>query len=76
MDYLQEYQRWLASADADTVQELTKIQNDDAEIKDRFYRSLEFGTAGLSGRSGNARACQSVNQNQPQGRRPQCGHCL
>ena len=49
MDYLQEYQRWLASADADTVQELTKIQNDDAEIKDRFYRSLEFGTAGLRG---------------------------
>ena len=49
MDYLQEYKRWMASADAATVTELAAIQNDDAEIKDRFYRSLEFGTAGLRG---------------------------
>ena len=49
MDYLQEYKRWLASADAATVEELNAINGDDAEIKDRFYRSLEFGTAGLRG---------------------------
>ena len=49
MDYLQEYKRWLASADAATVEELKSINGDDAEIKDRFYRSLEFGTAGLRG---------------------------
>lgn len=49
MDYLQEYQRWLSLADADTVNELKAIETDDAEIKDRFYRSLEFGTAGLRG---------------------------
>lgn len=49
MDYIQEYERWLKSADAETVAELESIKNDDAEIKDRFYRSLEFGTAGLRG---------------------------
>ncbi|MEE1014040.1 MAG: phospho-sugar mutase [Clostridia bacterium] len=49
MDYLQEYKRWLASADAATVEELNAINGDDAEMKDRFYRSLEFGTAGLRG---------------------------
>lgn len=49
MDYTQEYQRWLSLADADTVAELESIRNDEAEIKDRFYRTLEFGTAGLRG---------------------------
>lgn len=49
MDYIQEYERWLKNADAETVAELESIKNDDAEIKDRFYRSLEFGTAGLRG---------------------------
>ena len=29
--------------------ELEKIKNNDAEIKDRFYKALEFGTAGLRG---------------------------
>lgn len=49
MDYIQEYERWLKSADAETVKELESIKGDDAEIKDRFYKSLEFGTAGLRG---------------------------
>ncbi|MBQ2615198.1 MAG: phospho-sugar mutase [Clostridia bacterium] len=49
MNYLQEYQRWLDAADEATKAELNAIQNNDAEIKDRFYRSLEFGTAGLRG---------------------------
>lgn len=49
MDYIQEYERWLKNADAETVAELESIKNNDAEIKDRFYRSLEFGTAGLRG---------------------------
>ncbi len=49
MDYKNEYQRWLTSADAETVAELNAIAGEEAEIKDRFYRSLEFGTAGLRG---------------------------
>ncbi|MBE5038947.1 phospho-sugar mutase [Ructibacterium gallinarum] len=49
MDYMQEYQNWLDHADAATVQELEAIRGDEEEIRDRFYRTLEFGTAGLRG---------------------------
>ena len=49
MDYRQEYERWLRSADEATVAELKSIQNDEKEIEERFYRTLEFGTAGLRG---------------------------
>ena len=49
MDYIQEYKRWLGNADAETVAELKSIENDDNEIKERFYKNLEFGTAGLRG---------------------------
>ena len=49
--YLEEYQRWLESSvfDEETKNELKKIKDDEAEIKDRFYKELEFGTAGLRG---------------------------
>ena len=49
MDYRQEYERWLRNADEATVVELKSIQNDEKEIEERFYRTLEFGTAGLRG---------------------------
>lgn len=49
MDYIQEYERWLENADEETVKELEAIKGNDEEIKDRFYKSLEFGTAGLRG---------------------------
>ncbi len=49
MDYLAEYERWLKEADAETVKELEAIRGDEEEIKDRFYKTLEFGTAGLRG---------------------------
>lgn len=49
MNYKEEYQRWLDNADAETVAELKAIADDDKEIQERFYRSLEFGTAGLRG---------------------------
>ena len=49
MDYRQEYERWLNSADAETVSELNSIKNDENEIEERFYKTLEFGTAGLRG---------------------------
>ena len=45
------YLDWLRSdvIDADTRRELEAIQNDPREIEERFYCSLEFGTAGLRG---------------------------
>ena len=45
------YDRWLecATADKDLIDELISIKGNDEEINDRFYKSLEFGTAGLRG---------------------------
>ena len=45
------YQEWLNNPffDEETKKELRKIENDKDEIKDRFYKTLEFGTAGLRG---------------------------
>jgi phosphoglucomutase len=46
-----EYERWLQQPldDQDLTEELQSIQGQDDEINDRFYQSLEFGTAGLRG---------------------------
>ena len=51
MDYLAEYERWLASdaLTADERAELEAIRGDDEAIKDRFFAPLSFGTAGLRG---------------------------
>ena len=49
MKYIEEYRSWLENVTADEKIELLNIQNDENEIKDRFYTSLEFGTAGLRG---------------------------
>ena len=35
--------------DEETKKELLSIRNDEAEVEDRFYRELEFGTGGLRG---------------------------
>jgi len=49
--YLEEYQKWCKSPDFDeeTKKELLEIKDDEKEIEDRFYKELEFGTAGLRG---------------------------
>ena len=49
--YQKTYQEWLNSSDFDeeTKAELLKIQNNEKEIEDRFYKNLEFGTGGLRG---------------------------
>ena len=54
MDYKEIYESWLANPyfDEDTKAELLSIKTDDKEIKERFYKDLEFGTAGLRGISG------------------------
>lgn len=51
MDYQQVYEKWLASDtfDEQTKQELKSIEGNEKEKEDRFYKDLEFGTAGLRG---------------------------
>ena len=51
MEYREKYEEWLSNPyfDADTKAELKGIENDENEIKERFYKDLEFGTAGLRG---------------------------
>ena len=51
MKYLDEYKKWCESSefDEETKNELLKIKDDEKEIEDRFYKELEFGTAGLRG---------------------------
>lgn len=51
MEYLNEYKKWCISDvfDEETKKELINIKNDNKEIEDRFYKELEFGTAGLRG---------------------------
>ncbi|MGF0094920.1 phospho-sugar mutase [Peptoniphilus sp. SGI.035] len=45
------YEKWLASenVDANLKNELIAIKDNEEEIEDRFYKNLEFGTAGLRG---------------------------
>ena len=51
MGYMEEYRKWCEGTDFDeeTKRELEGIKNDEKEIEDRFYKELEFGTAGLRG---------------------------
>ncbi|MCX7714858.1 MAG: phospho-sugar mutase [Clostridia bacterium] len=50
-DYKAIYKRWLESdaVDEATKKELSDIAGNEKEIEDRFYRELEFGTAGMRG---------------------------
>lgn len=51
MDYRDIYSEWLSNPyfSQETKEELKSIENDEKEIKERFYTDLEFGTAGLRG---------------------------
>ncbi|MCE9675454.1 phospho-sugar mutase [Paraclostridium bifermentans] len=51
MNYKEIYNQWLTDEyfDNDTRNELEAIKSDENEIKERFYKNLEFGTAGLRG---------------------------
>lgn len=51
MNYLDEYKKWCKSDefDEETKKELKEIKDNPEEIEDRFYKELEFGTAGLRG---------------------------
>ncbi len=50
-EYEVKYNEWLNNPifDEETKKELESIKENDAEIEDRFYKDLEFGTAGLRG---------------------------
>lgn len=51
LDIQKLYSKWLenASDDISLIDELKEIKDNEEAIYDRFYRSLEFGTAGLRG---------------------------
>ncbi len=51
MEYLKKYEEWCNNPvfDEETRSELLEIKEETDEIKDRFYKDLEFGTAGLRG---------------------------
>lgn len=51
MGYMEEYKFWLEDDyfDRDTKRELEAIKDDAAEIEERFYKELEFGTGGMRG---------------------------
>ena len=50
-EYLVKYEKWLNDScfDEATKKELEAIKGNNKEIEDRFYKDLEFGTAGLRG---------------------------
>ena len=49
--YQEKYEEWLNNPffDEEVKKELLSIKNDEVEKEDRFYKDLEFGTAGLRG---------------------------
>jgi len=51
MDYNKLYELWVekTAANEEIAAELQAVAGKDKEIEDRFYRELEFGTAGLRG---------------------------
>ena len=51
MSYKERYLEWVNNPyfDEETKQELLNIKDNNKEIEDRFYKNLEFGTAGLRG---------------------------
>ena len=51
MGYKENYERWLGRPELSDCEreELLKIKDDEKEIEERFYRDLEFGTAGMRG---------------------------
>ena len=55
MGYMDVYKEWCANEyfDEATRDELKSIEGNEAEIEDRFYKDLEFGTGGLRGVIGN-----------------------
>lgn len=51
MGYIDNYEKWLSSDVLDDAakNELLSVKDNAKELEDRFYRDLEFGTAGMRG---------------------------
>ncbi len=51
VDYMKRYKEWTTNPyfDEETKKELMELKENEKEIQDRFYKDLEFGTAGLRG---------------------------
>ena len=51
MNYMDKYKEWVNNSyfDKETKEELLSLEGNEKEIEDRFYKDLEFGTAGLRG---------------------------
>ena len=50
MDYKSNYKNWLKNATDEGVRaSLLQMENNEEEIRDAFYKELEFGTAGMRG---------------------------
>lgn len=51
MNYQKKYEEWITNPyfDKETREELIALKGNDNEIKERFYKDLEFGTGGLRG---------------------------
>lgn len=61
MNYIEKYQLWVSKATDETVKEqLQQMSGNDEQIKDAFYKDLEFGTAGLRGIMGAGSNCLNV----------------
>ena len=54
MSYMSRYRDWLVSDyfDEQTKEELKSIEDNEAEIEDRFYKNMDFGTGGMRGKMG------------------------
>ncbi|MDD6187130.1 MAG: phospho-sugar mutase [Oscillospiraceae bacterium] len=54
MTYKERYRQWLEKLgeDSELRAELVALEGNEAEIEDRFYQDLSFGTAGLRGKMG------------------------
>lgn len=50
-EYLEIYEKWMSKKDLDPAikKELKEIEGNENEIEERFYQTIEFGTAGLRG---------------------------
>ena len=64
MGYRERYEEWIAKLPENDPmkEELIAIRDDEKEIRERFYREIEFGTAGLRGicAAGTKSSCTSM----------------
>ena len=49
MTVFEKYSHWIENSDPETAAELRALHGNDTEINERFYREMEFGTAGIRG---------------------------